>query len=43
MDKGDSGREIVGSKSKRRDESNIFTMCIELLSSVQNKTVGDPK
>lgn len=43
MDKGDSGHGILGNKSKTRNEWNIFTVGIELLSSVQNKTVADPK
>lgn len=41
--KGGSGHEILGNKRKRRNELNIFTVGIELLSSVQNKTVADPK
>lgn len=43
VDKGASGHEILGNKSKRHNELNIFTVGIELLSSVQNKTVADPK
>lgn len=43
VDKGGSGHEILGNESKRRNELNIFTVGIELLFSVQNKTVADPK